>query len=270
MSPLQTSIYTHRSKRSTYVRSTTLGVADSQYQTMFENISNFVRPLLNKFLWASGISENELETLMQQDSDINCRRYLWAKAIDNDIKNLKNVIIHSPRSKSLGLFDFLDRFSTTKLNEVPRLSMCVMRELFGLNVVRRQLSHEMGSVNSSCKYVTPNLQEYKLQHQEIVMMENQRLMLENLDTGQSPTSLPVSSDPQKSSPRPNNNKRLSVILSDEAERLLDYLANTQGITKSEALRKAIATESYLLEERMLGSKVFVRRKNNELMEVVFR
>lgn len=77
-----------------------------------------------------------------------------------------------------------------------------------------------------------------------------------------------SSSPLKSTS--NSGKRLSVILSDEAERLLDNLANTQGITKSEALRKAIATESYLTEERMKGSKVFIRSKQNELMEVVFR
>ena len=103
-------------------------------------------------------------------------------------------------------------------------------------------------------------------------MESTQRLTQKLDTGQilPSQSAKTPNSNQSSPPRPNSGKRLSVILSDEAERLLDGLANTQGITKSEALRKAIATESYLLEERMEGSKVFVRRKNNELMEVVFR
>lgn len=102
-------------------------------------------------------------------------------------------------------------------------------------------------------------------------MTTQQSSAKKLDTGQVLTSQSAKApNPDQASPRSSNGKRLSVILSDEAERLLNDLANIQGITKSEALRKAIATESYLLEERVKGSKVFVRSKNNELMEVVFR
>jgi hypothetical protein len=36
---------------------------------------------------------------------------------------------------------------------------------------------------------------------------------------------------------PNKSKRMSVSLSDDAARLLESLATTQGITQTEALRK---------------------------------
>lgn len=68
----------------------------------------------------------------------------------------------------------------------------------------------------------------------------------------------------------SSGKRLSISLSDDAARLLEFLAESQGITQNEALRKAIATEAYLLEERMQGTKVLLQKSDKEIREVLFR
>lgn len=65
-------------------------------------------------------------------------------------------------------------------------------------------------------------------------------------------------------------RRLSISLSDDAANLLEFLAKTQGITQNEALRKAIATEAYLLEERMQGTKLLLQKPDKEIRELLFR
>ncbi|WP_027401581.1 ribbon-helix-helix protein, CopG family [Aphanizomenon flos-aquae] len=68
----------------------------------------------------------------------------------------------------------------------------------------------------------------------------------------------------------SNIKRMSVSLSDDIARLLEFLAESQGISQNEALRKAIATEAYLLKERQQGTKVLLQRPDKEIREVLFR
>jgi hypothetical protein len=65
-------------------------------------------------------------------------------------------------------------------------------------------------------------------------------------------------------------KRMSVSLSGDAARLLTELAEAQGITQNEALRKAIATEAYLRREMAQGAKVLLQDSNKDVREVVFR
>jgi hypothetical protein len=65
-------------------------------------------------------------------------------------------------------------------------------------------------------------------------------------------------------------KRLSISLSEDAADLLNFLARSQGITQNEALRKAIATEAYLLKERIEGTKVLFQKPDKEIREVLFR
>jgi hypothetical protein len=65
-------------------------------------------------------------------------------------------------------------------------------------------------------------------------------------------------------------KRMSVSLSGDAARLLAQLAESQGITQNEALRKAIATEAYLRQEMEQGAKVLLQKSNKDIREVVFR
>jgi predicted transcriptional regulator len=65
-------------------------------------------------------------------------------------------------------------------------------------------------------------------------------------------------------------KRMSITLSSDAAKWLEFLADTQGITQTEALRKAIATEAYIQKEILEGSKILVQKADKEIREVVFR
>lgn len=65
-------------------------------------------------------------------------------------------------------------------------------------------------------------------------------------------------------------QRLSVSLAEDVSQLLESLAKSQGITKNEAIRKAIATEAYLLQERLGGSKILLQKPDKEVREVLFR
>jgi hypothetical protein len=83
----------------------------------------------------------------------------------------------------------------------------------------------------------------------------------------------LNSVPTNTSPSPANassTKRMSVSLSGDAARLLEFLAESQGISQNEALRKAIATEAYLRQEMMQGAKVLLQKSDKEIREVVFR
>jgi hypothetical protein len=83
------------------------------------------------------------------------------------------------------------------------------------------------------------------------------------DTGQKNTLI-------KDSANATGMKRMSVSLSGDAARLLEHLAEAQGITQTEALRKAIATEAYLRQEMDQGAKVLLQKPDKEIREVVFR
>jgi hypothetical protein len=61
-----------------------------------------------------------------------------------------------------------------------------------------------------------------------------------------------------------------IALSGDALEHLQELATSQGITMEEALRKAIATESYLYKEMQAGSKVLLLTADKEVREVLFR
>ncbi|MGB3509412.1 MAG: hypothetical protein WBA93_09240 [Microcoleaceae cyanobacterium] len=65
-------------------------------------------------------------------------------------------------------------------------------------------------------------------------------------------------------------KRMSVTLTREAREMLEFLADSQGISQNEALRKAIATEAYFQKQIKQGSTVLVMDSNKSMKEVVFR
>ncbi|AGY58905.1 ribbon-helix-helix protein, CopG family [Gloeobacter kilaueensis] len=66
-------------------------------------------------------------------------------------------------------------------------------------------------------------------------------------------------------------KKLTVNLSDDALADLEQIAKAQGITLTEAIRKALATEGYLLRETKLGRKILVQDPSTkEIRELVFR
>jgi hypothetical protein len=61
-------------------------------------------------------------------------------------------------------------------------------------------------------------------------------------------------------------KRMSIGLSGETVELLEFLADSQGISQNEA----IATDVYFLKERLEGSKVLLQKPDKEIREVLFR
>lgn len=91
-----------------------------------------------------------------------------------------------------------------------------------------------------------------------------------LDTGQEFASNDLSSEKVSSKTKTSDVKRMSVSLSGDIARMLEFLAKSQGISQNEALRKAIATEAYLLQERMQGTKVLLQHPDKEVREVLFR
>jgi metal-responsive CopG/Arc/MetJ family transcriptional regulator len=68
----------------------------------------------------------------------------------------------------------------------------------------------------------------------------------------------------------NTGKRMSINLSSDVAKWLQAIADEQNISQSEALRRAIATEKYLLDERSKGSKILLQKSDKEIREVVFR
>ena len=65
-------------------------------------------------------------------------------------------------------------------------------------------------------------------------------------------------------------KRMTISLSGQVAETLEKMAESQEITQNEALSKAIAISAYLLEQKELGSKILIKKANNEeLTELVF-
>jgi hypothetical protein len=69
---------------------------------------------------------------------------------------------------------------------------------------------------------------------------------------------------------PNITKRRSLNLFSDTVEFLEYLAEEQGISDNEAIRRAIATEAYFLKERRNNSKILIQDANGDVREVVFR
>jgi hypothetical protein len=71
-------------------------------------------------------------------------------------------------------------------------------------------------------------------------------------------------------PPPNDNQRMSIGLSGDIVELLEFLAERQGISQNEAIRRAIATNYYFLKERLQGANILIQKPDKEIREVVFR
>lgn len=65
-------------------------------------------------------------------------------------------------------------------------------------------------------------------------------------------------------------KKVTVNLSDETIRDLQEVADKRGITLTEAIRRAIATEKFVQDERDEGSKILVEKPGGRVREVEFR
>lgn len=62
--------------------------------------------------------------------------------------------------------------------------------------------------------------------------------------------------------------RLNADLAPDVAKALEDLASTQGISLSEAVRRAISTESFLQRQRSAGGKVLLE-EDGKLKELVF-
>jgi hypothetical protein len=69
---------------------------------------------------------------------------------------------------------------------------------------------------------------------------------------------------------PQGTKRMSISLSGDTAELLEFLAESQGISQNEAIRRAIATDVYFIKERLDGSRVLIQKPDKEIREVLFR
>jgi metal-responsive CopG/Arc/MetJ family transcriptional regulator len=65
-------------------------------------------------------------------------------------------------------------------------------------------------------------------------------------------------------------KRVSVSLPLDTIKKLDEIASRYGITMTDAIRRAIATEDYIESEIQADSKILIQKSDNTLREVVFR
>lgn len=67
-----------------------------------------------------------------------------------------------------------------------------------------------------------------------------------------------------------NSKKISIPLDWETAEVLRVLAEYQNITFLEAIKKAIATEVYLLKERKAGAKVLLHQEDETWHELTFK
>ena len=65
-------------------------------------------------------------------------------------------------------------------------------------------------------------------------------------------------------------QRVSVSLPLDAIEKLDKIATRHGITMTDAIRRAIATEAYINNEIQENSKILIQKSDNSLIEVVFK
>ena len=65
-------------------------------------------------------------------------------------------------------------------------------------------------------------------------------------------------------------KKVAVTLPLETIEKLDKIASRHGITMTDAIRRAIATEAYIDNEIQENSKILIQKSDNTLIEVIFR
>jgi hypothetical protein len=68
----------------------------------------------------------------------------------------------------------------------------------------------------------------------------------------------------------NKKVKLTVNLSGPIYDTLQELADQQGVTVTEALRKAIGTEKFLREQTSSGGKILIQDQDKSLKQVLLR
>lgn len=65
-------------------------------------------------------------------------------------------------------------------------------------------------------------------------------------------------------------KRMSIALTGENQKSLDFLTRSQDISATEAIRRAIATEAFFRQQIEKGEAILIERPNGERIQLVFR
>jgi predicted transcriptional regulator len=65
-------------------------------------------------------------------------------------------------------------------------------------------------------------------------------------------------------------RKVTVNLSDETIKDLKEVADKRGISLTEVIRRAIATEKFVQDEREEGGKILVEKPGGRVREVEFR
>lgn len=73
------------------------------------------------------------------------------------------------------------------------------------------------------------------------------------------------------SPADRSGEKMTVRLSNEARATLEWIAEYYGnISLNEAMRRALGTERFLLEEKQKGSSILIEESGGRLKEIVLR
>ncbi len=68
-----------------------------------------------------------------------------------------------------------------------------------------------------------------------------------------------------------NADKLTLRLSADNRQVLEWIASRYGnITLSEAVRRALGTEKFLLEQKEKGASILIQESDGRIKEVVFR
>jgi hypothetical protein len=65
-------------------------------------------------------------------------------------------------------------------------------------------------------------------------------------------------------------EKLTLRLSPEARKTLEWIATTSGVTLAEAIRRALGTEKYMLEQVKKGNTIVIEEPNGRAKELIFR
>lgn len=64
--------------------------------------------------------------------------------------------------------------------------------------------------------------------------------------------------------------KVSVNLSSDVYQALQEISKQRNVPMAQAIRQAIGTEKYLLDQRDKGSKILIKDKDRSMQEVILR
>jgi hypothetical protein len=84
------------------------------------------------------------------------------------------------------------------------------------------------------------------------------------------TQLKDKTERRKNKPEKIEFKRLSIALPEKVAEILEELANLQGVTQVEALKRSILTEALVQKEIHQGADILIRKPDGSIERILFR